>query len=161
MHDARGVRLGQRFARLQRVLDGVRHRQPALPGQLGREIAALQELHDHERHAGVERAHVEYTAYVFAADLGRGPRFASKALRRALVVEREVGQHELDRHALLQTQMPGSHDQPHTALADDLLDLVLLGDGLADCDGRVLHRGYFGGRVGAKFSDIPKACNPR
>ncbi len=129
MDDARGVRLGERLAGLEDVLDGrLRGHRPARAERVG-EVAARQVLHHHVRRAGLERPDVGHARHVLALDLHRGARLAQEALgERARL--RRLRQQQLDRDPLLQLEVGRGDDDAHPAGADHPLDAVLPGDDL-------------------------------
>jgi hypothetical protein len=130
MNDAEGVRLGDRFTRLQHEIHGVYHGKRAAVCDRRREILALEVLHHHVRRAGLERAHVCYACDVLALDFHGRARFPRKAHHRILIVQR-FRQQELDRDALVEVQVMRGDDNAHTADAEHAVDAVFAGEDVA------------------------------
>jgi hypothetical protein len=80
MDDLRGVRLRDRFARLHDPLRDLARGKRTACAELGREVAAFEVLHHHERRAVVEHSDVDHARHVLAVDLRGGSRFTREAL---------------------------------------------------------------------------------
>ncbi len=136
--DAVAVRLGERVAALDDVVDRVGHVEHALREEVG-EVAPLQELHHHVRRAGVERAHVGDAGDVLALD-AHGVLGLAQEAGRVLGVLGELREEELEGHPLVQRDVLRLDDDAHASLADDALDAVLPREDLAG-DGGACGRG--------------------
>ena len=93
------------------------------------ERLTLDELHDHEQAEFVLHQAVE-GGDVRVVEPGQRAGFGSKPAHQ-LRASRELGAKPLDGHAAIETQVDGPEDLADTALAELLLDPVLV-DGLAD-----------------------------
>ncbi len=129
MHDAERVRLGDRVAGLEHAVDGRRHGHRPVPADDRPEVVALEELHDHVGRARLERAHVEHARDVVALEAHGGPRLAREALDQPRVRE-APGEHELERHLLIELQVRRRDDDAHPTDAEDAVDAVLAGEHL-------------------------------
>jgi hypothetical protein len=121
VHDAGGMGLGQRLARLEHPVHGRGDRQRTARLDLGLEIASLEVLHHQIGSAILERAHVEHARHVLALDASRGPGLAPKAGDHALL-PRDLGQQELERHPPVELQVVSGHDDAHAPSAEHALD---------------------------------------
>ena len=134
MDDAERVRLGDGLARLEHVVDRARHVERALFVDRLREVGALEVLHHHEGRAALERADIEHAGDVLALQLDGGPGLAREPADDLGVLE-GIGEQELEGDELLELEVLGRDDQPHAALAEDVLDPVLAGEDVARRDG--------------------------
>src|SRR5262249_24887179 len=145
--DAEGVGLGERLAGLEdpgrRGADGERTLSPQDRG----EVIALEELHDDERRAGLERDDVEHARAVRALELRRRHRLADEAGAHLGVLQR-LGEDELDGDALLEVEVGGFDDAAHAALAEDALDAILADEYVTD--DRVAHQTWLRGHTIAR-----------
>ena len=122
--DPERVRLGERVARLDHAIDRVRDVElPALLDD-GAEIAPCQVLHHHVRRAALERPDVGHAGDVLALDADRRLRLAEKP-RDDLLVPRELGLQELERHPLAEMHVHRGDDDSHRPFTEDFLDAVL------------------------------------
>ena len=130
VNDAGGVRLGDCDASLQDEVDGALDGKGAVDAQLGLEVAASQELHDHVRPAALVGVHVEHLHDVRTADARARASFALESLDRIGQGEDLLPQ-ELDRDALAQAQVLGLEDEAHASLAERTKQSVLAADDVA------------------------------
>src|SRR4029079_2881113 len=96
MDDAAPVRLADRLAGLEDVVDGLLDRQPTARLQRLREILSREALHDDVRRAVGQCADLEDPNDVLALDGGGGSRLTTKACRGSAAISL-VGGEELDR----------------------------------------------------------------
>ncbi len=130
MHDAERVRFRDCLARLQHEVHCLRDGQATVLPEPRREVQPLQVLHDHVGRAGFESAHVRDARDVLALDLDCCARLTREP-RDGFCVGQRLGQHELDRHLLVQLQVArGDHDA-HSPNTQHALDAVLAGQHLA------------------------------
>jgi hypothetical protein len=119
MHDVLGVRAGDCLGRLSHTVTGSLDAQLPVLQQGAGEIMTAQQLHDHERGAIVEHAHVVHAHDVIGDERGRGASLAQEAFARRRIssvarrekLERDVAPHEL---------MAASIDRTHPARAYEL-----------------------------------------
>ena len=130
MDDADEVGLGHRIQRLNCVVGGHRHRQGAITLEEHGQVRAVQVLHHDVRQSVVERADIEDPGDVLAREPNRGLRLAGEA-PDVLRLGRALGQHELERHPLLELEMGRSHHDAHAPAPEQLFDAVLAGEYLA------------------------------
>ena len=123
MDDAERVRLGERVARLQDVLDRLFRRQRPARRQHAREIGPVQVLHHDVRSARLERADVAHTGDVLAVKPHGGARLAQEA-RDGIGAPERLGQHELQRDHLVELDVRGRDHDPHPADAEHPRDAV-------------------------------------
>ena len=135
MHDPGGMRLDERLARLEDVLDGVGDGQRALLLAQLREVHALEELEDHERAILGVAADVVDARDMLALETDRGARLAHEALDVALAGQ-GMRQDELQRDGLVEIDVPCRNDDAHAAGPEHALDTVLAGDDVAGSHGR-------------------------
>src|SRR5262245_53336997 len=101
MHDAKGVRLGEGFARLDDVVASIANRKrSALANELAK-ITALEKFHHEVRRAALEAADVDHARDVLALDLGGGARLTRKSGNDLRHLERG-GEKEFDRDLLVE-----------------------------------------------------------
>ena len=93
-------------------------------------ILAFEVLHDDERCAVGQRPDVEHARHVFAFDLDRGARFTRETTDQ-LLVRRALGPQELERDFLAELDVRGGKNKPHSARANEIVDLVFPGDDVA------------------------------
>ena len=110
------VRRGQRLARLQHAIDRRFDREHALAIEQAAQIGAFEQLHRDERHA-VEHVDVEHARDVLAAQSETGARFDREAAH-CLGVGRELRPQKLERHHVVETDVPGSDDEADATGAD-------------------------------------------
>ncbi len=134
MDDLGGVRLGERLARLEQVVDRGLDRHRPLLAEHGAEIAAVQVLHDQERRARLQLAEVVDAGDVLALEPGRGLPLLEEALHHVVAGQRR-GEEELDGDALTEGEVLGRHDDAHAAHPEDALYLVLSSQDVADIYG--------------------------
>ena len=130
MNDPRRVRLRDRDARLQNEVDRGRDRKRPPDAQLGLEVAASQELHDHVRSATLVSVDVEHLHDVRSSDARARAGLAVEPLHCVRQGEDLVTQ-ELDRDALAQAQVLGLEDEAHASLAKRSKQPVLAADDVA------------------------------
>ena len=124
MNDVVRMRLAERLAGLEEVVDGLGDRHALLLAKHRGEVVSLQVLHRDEGSPVLEIAGVENTAHVLASQLVRGLRLTLKTLPR-LGQLGEARQEKLERHTLVEMLVARGEDHPHPADADDPLDAVL------------------------------------
>ena len=127
MDDAEGVGLGEGLPGLQHPVDDVRDEERRMPLDEVREILPLQVLHDHVRSARLERAYIEHTHAVLAADADGGLGLPQEPLHHLLVLE-HGREEELDGDPLIELEVPRRDHGAHPPEADDALDPVLAED---------------------------------
>jgi hypothetical protein len=111
VHGARGVGLGDRFARLQDPVDGLLGgKRPALLEQRA-EVAAFEQLHHEVGRSALQPAHVDHPADVLAIEPGGGAGFEDQPLHGGLV-SRQLAAHELERDAALELDVPADTTRP-------------------------------------------------
>ena len=120
MDDAELVRLGDRDARLEHVVDRDLDRQQRICDHR-REIRPVEQLHLDVRLARIELADVGDAAHVIALELRARTRLADEPRDHVRIV-RQLGVQHLDRDPLLEPDMRRDRDRAHPALAEDALD---------------------------------------
>jgi hypothetical protein len=83
---------------------------------------AIEILHD-QVVAGLFLPNVVYSDDIAMPQVGRGSRFAAKALHQ-LLVRRQMRIEDLDRHRALQFGVVSADNYAHSALPDDFLNSV-------------------------------------
>jgi hypothetical protein len=131
VHDPLVVGRRQRAADLGKDVHGARQRQDRRLVQRGPQFPPLQELHHDVRGAILHLVHVGHAEDVRMLELRRGDRLAAEPLQR-LLVPREVRVERLDREALAEGDVTGEVDLAHPALAEFLLDAILVRDHLVE-----------------------------
>ena len=126
------MRVRERVAGLEDPAHDARRRLGALALQLASEVAAFQILHDEVGLASVEAAKIEDAAHVLALDLRRRAPLAEEALGATL---RALAEEKLDRHALVELEVPRRDDDAHASAPEHALDTVFTAEGLAGQDG--------------------------
>ncbi len=129
--DAGAVRVGERREHLG---DDAHHAglgQRPLAGEHGVQVLALHVLHGDVHGAVFGLAEVEHADGVGVVQAAGGLGLALEAGDGALVAEEGLAQH-LEHDRLVEVDLDGLVDLAHAALAEHLLDAVLVGDGLAD-----------------------------
>ena len=111
MDDPERVRLGDRLARLEHVLDRLVGGHAAAPLHHRAEIVALEVLHHDVRRAAVEHADVHHAGDVLARDPRGRLALAEEARDRARDLARDREQ-ELERDALLELRVARRDDDP-------------------------------------------------
>jgi hypothetical protein len=106
-------------------------RQGARAGEHRAQRLALDHLHREVRDAVREHAEVVNVRRVGVVDARHGLRLAHEAADGPLVGD-ELMAEELEGDVTAEHQVPGAVDDAHPAAADERLDLVAVGDGLAD-----------------------------
>ncbi len=124
MHDAERVRVADRLAALEEQIDGLFERETSPRLEDAREVRTRQVLHHHVRRAVGEGPHVEHPGHVLVLHADPGACLARESPHDLLVLQ-QIWQQELQREELPQLQVPGGHDDAHTAHAEDALDAVL------------------------------------
>lgn len=127
VNDPQRVRLGERVARLQHVVDRLFRRQRPSRLEHAGEVGSVQVLHDDVRSTCLQRAHVADLRDVLALELHRGARLAQEARDRVRAAQR-LGQHELERHGRVEMDMRRGDDDPHATYAEHPRDTVLAGE---------------------------------
>jgi hypothetical protein len=166
VHDAGGVRLGDRLARLEDVEGGLLDRKPASALDLRAEIHPGGVLHHDVRRAVGELADVVHLRDVLALEVRRRAPLADEA-RNELGVVQAVGAHELNGARFEQVDVRGCHDDAHAANAEHALHPILARE---EASARY-SRGVRAGEVGDLRSPVnfdrrvaerpPKSNHPR
>ena len=120
------VRDAQRAGDVEPDAGGLRRAQPTEPPQPGRQVLALDELHDEERLA-VVGAGLEAGDDVRVAQDGRGQRLAPEA-HRDVGVGDDLAAQQLDRHGPVELGVDRAMDRRHAADPDDLGQPIPLAD---------------------------------
>src|SRR5262249_47624098 len=97
------------------------------------EIVTLEMLEDDVRDGIAVRADVEDLGYMLATKARRCAGL-TKEVPDGFRVARELGAHELERHAAIEAHVLGAKHDTHPARADALLDAVFACDHIADVD---------------------------
>jgi hypothetical protein len=126
MDDARSVRFGEAFARLEHTVDGELSGEGAALEEVT-EVRALEQIHHDVRQALLGGADVEDADHMLALDARRCLRLPHEALE-ALGISGELGMKELHRDPFLQVNVLRGDDGAHAALADDALDAIATRD---------------------------------
>ncbi len=133
MNDPRTVRLVDRVARLDDVVDGDRNWQGAFVCEEGREITPFEVFYHLIRSARFEPADVGYAGNVLATQPSCRPGFTKEAFHKLFILQRLVG-HKLERDQHIELLVPRSHDDSHTSRAENPLDPVLSGEHVPSLD---------------------------
>ena len=132
MHDADGVRLARRLAELERDVERLRERQRAARGgERALEREALEVLHDHVERAIGELPGEEHLDDVRVLEARRDLRLAREA-RHELRVGAELAVEDLHGDVAVDALLERAVDAAHRADADELPDLDVAGDLLAE-----------------------------
>ena len=92
-----------------------------------REVLAFEELHHHERRAGVELADIDDARHVLALDASGGASLTQQTAPRDSAFARRREQ-QLEGDPLIELQMHRRNDDAHPADAEDLLHPIFLGE---------------------------------
>ncbi len=130
VNDAQRVRLGDGLAGLENELNGLFGRHHTALLEPGREVAALQVLHDHVRSTVLKVPNVDHTRDVLALDLDRGPGFPRET-RHGFGVPEGLGQEELQRDFLVEMDVMSGDDHAHAADSKNTLDAIFAGEDIA------------------------------
>ena len=151
MDDPCVVRLCERCARLEHVVDDLGIRETTAPRALGLEVGAIEELHDHVGEALGRMLDVG-DLYDMTASERRGcTRFAIEALHD-LVDTDQIGVQQLDGDRLPEPQMLGGEHDAHAPLTEHTQQAIFAGDGLA---------GLRNADRSLSHPSTPSLCRPR
>src|SRR5258706_3444805 len=87
-------------------------------------------LHNDVRTTRFETPHVEHPHDVLAVELCQGACFVHEPLLERWILEHTATEH-FDRDRLVELDVAGENDHPHSTRTEDLLDSILSGDRLA------------------------------
>src|SRR6478735_10208504 len=121
MHDAKGVRFGERLANLQGIGDGCVDWKRAVTSHECAQVNPLEVFHHQVGPTRVELPHVHDLDDMLATQRGKRAAFVQEAFDYGRLAGERTPQ-ELDRHRLLELRMATEAYDTHAALGKNALD---------------------------------------
>lgn len=124
MDDSMGVRLGERVARLQRIVDGFAGRQRPPARELSGEPHTVAILHDQVRHTVRHDSQVDDPRHVLPAQTHCGLRLAKEPGMYG-EAGRRLGQNHLECDLFAERKLGDAENNAHSVATSDAPDTVL------------------------------------